>query len=59
MLLFLFISREFLSLAYRFGPLGFIALGLVDNSVIPVPGSMDALAILLAASNPGCGGITR
>ncbi len=53
MLLLLFISRKFLSLAYRFGPLGFIALGLVDNSAIPVPGSMDALAILLAAAHPG------
>ena len=30
------------------GP-GLILLGLLDNSVIPVPGSMDALTIVLAA----------
>jgi membrane protein YqaA with SNARE-associated domain len=54
MLLFLFISfisRTFLTFAHRFGLLAFVALGLVDSSVIPVPGSMDALAIFLAASN--------
>jgi membrane protein YqaA with SNARE-associated domain len=52
MLLLLFISRTFLRFAHRFELLAFIALGLVDSSVIPVPGSMDALAIFLAASNP-------
>jgi membrane protein YqaA with SNARE-associated domain len=52
MLLLLFINRTFLTFAYHFGPLAFLALGLVDSSVIPVPGSMDALAIILAASNP-------
>ncbi|MGH9828713.1 MAG: hypothetical protein ACREDR_36290, partial [Blastocatellia bacterium] len=30
------------------GP-GLILLGLLDNSVIPMPGSMDALTIVLAA----------
>lgn len=45
------ISRTFLTFAHRFGVLAFLALGLVDSSVIPVPGSMDALAIFLAAAN--------
>ena len=52
MLLIVFISRTFLAFAHRFGLPAFLALGLVDSSVIPVPGSMDALAIFLSASNP-------
>jgi membrane protein YqaA with SNARE-associated domain len=31
------------------GALGFIPLGLIDSSVIPVPGSMDVLTIVLAS----------
>lgn len=31
------------------GALGFIPLGLVDSSIIPLPGSMDLLTIILAA----------
>jgi len=34
---------------HRLGGLGLIALGLADNSVVPLPGSMDVLTILLAA----------
>lgn len=34
---------------YNLGGPGLIVLGLVDSSVIPVPGSMDALTIVLAA----------
>jgi membrane protein YqaA with SNARE-associated domain len=34
---------------YHLGALGFIPLGLVDSSVIPIPGSMDVLTIVLAA----------
>jgi membrane protein YqaA with SNARE-associated domain len=34
---------------FRLGGLGFIPLGLVDNSPVPVPGSMDALTVVLAA----------
>lgn len=34
------------------GGIGFIPLGLLDNSVIPVPGSMDVLLIVLAARGP-------
>jgi membrane protein YqaA with SNARE-associated domain len=35
----------------RLGGPGLIVLGLVDNSVIPLPGSMDALTIVLAAAH--------
>src|SRR5580693_254773 len=31
------------------GGVGLILLGLADNSVVPLPGSMDVLTILLAA----------
>lgn len=34
---------------YQLGGLGFIPLGLLDNSVIPLPGSMDVLTIFLTA----------
>jgi membrane protein YqaA with SNARE-associated domain len=34
---------------YHLGGPGLIVLGMVDSSVIPVPGSMDALTIVLAA----------
>jgi membrane protein YqaA with SNARE-associated domain len=33
----------------RLGGLGLIPLGLADNSVVPMPGSMDALTIVLSA----------
>lgn len=33
---------------YALGGLGFIPLGLLDNSVIPLPGSMDVLTIFLS-----------
>jgi membrane protein YqaA with SNARE-associated domain len=33
------------------GP-GLIAIGIADNSVVPLPGSMDVFTIWLAASNP-------
>src|ERR1700676_2492202 len=36
---------------YRLGGVGLIPLGLLDNSVIPLPGSMDVLTIVLAARN--------
>ncbi len=35
----------------RLGGLGLVLLGLGDNSVVPLPGSVDALTIVLAASN--------
>jgi membrane protein YqaA with SNARE-associated domain len=37
---------------FHLGGLGFIPLGIVDSSVIPLPGSMDVLTILLSARNP-------
>jgi membrane protein YqaA with SNARE-associated domain len=37
---------------FHLGGLGFIPLGLLDSSVIPLPGSMDVLAIVLAARTP-------
>ncbi|HEY6970870.1 MAG TPA: VTT domain-containing protein [Candidatus Angelobacter sp.] len=33
----------------RLGGVGLVLLGLVDNSPIPVPGSMDALTVILSA----------
>jgi membrane protein YqaA with SNARE-associated domain len=37
----------------RLGGLGLILLGFADNSVIPMPGSMDALTIILSAHQKG------
>lgn len=34
---------------YQLGGLGFIPLGILDNSVIPLPGSMDVLTVFLSA----------
>ncbi len=36
----------------QLGGFGLILMGLADNSVVPMPGSMDVLTIWLAASNP-------
>ena len=38
-----------MKLAYHFGVLAFIAVGLLDQSIIPLPGSMDALVIVFTA----------
>ena len=38
---------------FHLGGLGFIPLGLLDSSVIPLPGSMDVLTIVLSAGNQG------
>ena len=37
---------------FHLGALGLIPLGLLDASVIPLPGSMDVLTIVLAAKQP-------
>jgi len=37
----------------RLGGLGLILLGFADNSVVPLPGSMDALTVILSAHQPG------
>ncbi len=42
-------SAELFRWIRQLGGLGFIVLGLLDNSVIPLPGSMDVLTIVLAA----------
>jgi len=34
---------------FHLGGLGFIPLGLLDSSVIPLPGSMDVLTVALSA----------
>jgi membrane protein YqaA with SNARE-associated domain len=37
---------------HRFGAFAFFPLGLLDMSVLPTPGSFDALLIVLAAAHP-------
>jgi membrane protein YqaA with SNARE-associated domain len=37
---------------YHLGAFGLIPLGLLDASIIPLPGSMDVLTIVLAAKQP-------
>ncbi len=36
---------------HRLGSFGLILLGILDSSVVPLPGSMDALTVVLCASN--------
>jgi membrane protein YqaA with SNARE-associated domain len=43
------VAHSFRRWIYHLGALGFIPLGLLDSSVIPLPGSMDVLTIVLAA----------
>ncbi len=45
------LRRTLLHLVRRLGGPGLIALGLLDNSVIPLPGSMDAATVLLSAAH--------
>ena len=42
-------ARSFRRWIFRLGGLGFIPLGFLDSSVIPLPGSMDVLTIILSA----------
>ncbi|HEY6467193.1 MAG TPA: VTT domain-containing protein [Candidatus Acidoferrales bacterium] len=42
-------SHKFLHWMFRLGGLGLIPLGIIDNSVIPVAGSMDVVTVLLCA----------
>jgi membrane protein YqaA with SNARE-associated domain len=37
---------------HRFGGPGMILLGLADNSVVPLPGSMDVAVVILTAARP-------
>jgi membrane protein YqaA with SNARE-associated domain len=43
------VGRRLVAWLFRLGGVGLIPLGLLDNSVVPVPGSMDALTIVLAS----------
>jgi membrane protein YqaA with SNARE-associated domain len=43
-------TRSLIAWARRLGGPGLIVLGVIDNSAIPVPGSQDAMTIILAAS---------
>jgi membrane protein YqaA with SNARE-associated domain len=45
-------ARSFRRWIFHLGGLGFIPLGLIDSSVIPLPGSMDVLTIVLSARKP-------
>lgn len=50
MLLFLIVAGAAWKLVHKLGAFAFIPLGLLDNSVVPLPGSMDALLVVLAAN---------
>lgn len=45
------VTKTFLHWLRTLGGLGLILVGLVDNSAIPVPGSMDVFTILLSAAH--------
>ena len=42
-------SHKFLHWTFRLGGLGLIPLGIIDNSIIPIAGSMDVVTVLLCA----------
>jgi membrane protein YqaA with SNARE-associated domain len=46
------LARSFRRWIFHLGGLGFIPLGILDSSLIPLPGSMDVLAIILSARKP-------
>src|SRR6185437_15132940 len=46
------VARSVRRWIFHLGGLGFIPLGLLDGSVIPLPGSMDVLTIILSARKP-------
>jgi membrane protein YqaA with SNARE-associated domain len=46
------IARSVRRWIFHLGGLGFIPLGLLDSSVIPLPGSVDVLTIFLSARKP-------
>ena len=48
----IFLLSTAMNLARRLGVVGFIAVGLIDQSIIPIPGSMDAMVIVFTASKP-------
>ena len=44
-------GSEIWSWLHRLGGIGLVLLGIADNSVVPLPGSMDVFTILLSAHN--------
>ena len=46
------VARSVRRWIFHLGGLGFIPLGLLDGSLIPIPGSVDVLTIFLSARNP-------
>jgi membrane protein YqaA with SNARE-associated domain len=46
------VARNLRRWIFHLGGLGFIPMGLLDSSVIPLPGSMDVLTIVLSARKP-------
>lgn len=48
--MFVLLTSSALANLQAWGGLGLIALGLLDNSFVPLPGSMDALTVVLAAA---------
>src|SRR5260370_20849301 len=47
--LFSFVPRNLAHWLLHLGGIGLIPLGLIDSSVVPIPGSMDFATILLSA----------
>lgn len=47
------LARSLRRWLFHLGGLGFIPLGLLDSSIIPLPGSMDVLTIFLSARTQG------
>src|SRR5207248_9418327 len=45
------VERSLRHWTYQLGGLGFIPLGLLDKSIIPIPGSRDVLTVFLSARN--------
>jgi membrane protein YqaA with SNARE-associated domain len=48
----IFMLSKALNLALHFGVLAFILIGILDQSIVPIPGSLDAMVILFSASKP-------
>jgi len=42
-------GRKFVAWMYHLGGVGLIPLGIIDNSIIPITGSMDVVTVLLCA----------
>ena len=45
-------TKPFWTVLWQLGGPGLILLGVADNSVVPLPGSMDAFTIVLSAGHP-------